>query len=259
MSAQHPQWNTVRVTILIDGDTTTVSGADGTSLWELHPGDALFHHEATPIAFDFTAPTTILSFVALIDDTTQSQSAVPVGYATPVIASPLMSGVIGYGLALLLEQKPVVGSAARAVDRLIRVMGREVLLQARGLAHVPIAPTTRDRAEEAIERHASDPGCTPSLIADTLSISLRQLQRAYRASGDTVQQSIRRARVEKALALLRDPSRQSLTVAEIARHCGFSGGSALARAMSALGCEAPLEVRRGLAAPSRDGTPHRPG
>jgi len=96
----------------------------------------------------------------------------------------------------------------------------------------------------AIVVRCSDPTLTPAVVAQDVRLSLRQLQRQFRERGTTIGREIRRTRVEQALTVLRDRTRDALSIDEVAESVGFSGGSSLARAMAAEGHVSPTRAAR---------------
>ncbi|VXB73583.1 hypothetical protein MICRO8M_50117 [Microbacterium sp. 8M] len=105
------------------------------------------------------------------------------------------------------------------------------------------ASSSLDRALSLIEKRYSDPALSAQAIADDVNVSLRQLERDFAALGRTIRQEIRRMRVLKAVALLRDPAAARLSVSSIAEQVGLSNGSSLARAMAAEGLASPRQHR----------------
>lgn len=100
-----------------------------------------------------------------------------------------------------------------------------------------------DRALSLIESRYADPALTAHAIADDVNVSLRQLERDFAVLGRTIRQEIRRIRVLRAVALLRDPATARLSVSCIAEQVGLSNGSSLARAMAAEGLASPRRYR----------------
>ncbi|WP_313137655.1 helix-turn-helix domain-containing protein [Paracoccus jeotgali] len=99
-----------------------------------------------------------------------------------------------------------------------------------------------DAAQGLIARRASDPALTPALLAETLGVSLRCLQRALAAVGDTASGAIAARR----MALVRDLLRQrsDLTVTACAAAAGFPDISRFTRDFRAAhGCT-PGQYRR---------------
>ncbi len=86
----------------------------------------------------------------------------------------------------------------------------------------------RGKADEIIRRNAHDPALTPSIVAKRLSISLRQLYRAFDGT-DGPAARIRKQRLELAAALLAGPSPHE-AVDVIAMRCGFCSPEYFSRA-----------------------------
>lgn len=77
------------------------------------------------------------------------------------------------------------------------------------------------RAQQAIELLLSDPGLSPALIARRIGVSLRYLQQIFAGSGEHPNQYIRRRRLERTHADLRDPLYAGQSIAEISQRWGF--------------------------------------
>lgn len=130
------------------------------------------------------------------------------------------------------------------VERLLQEMTIGVLVDNARSRVMPQSPNTFTVALSVIASQCSDAALRPSRIAEQVGLSLRQLQRVFSGHDTTVEQEIRRERVEQAVAMLRSPAYDALTVDQIARYVGFSNGSGLARAMTALGHPSPRQLRR---------------
>jgi AraC-like DNA-binding protein len=88
--------------------------------------------------------------------------------------------------------------------------------------------SVRARTEAIIFERATDPRLTPGLIAEELSISLRQLYRAF-DDAESPAALIRRRRLERAAELL--ASRRTLANVEaVAAECGFASAEYFSRA-----------------------------
>lgn len=83
-----------------------------------------------------------------------------------------------------------------------------------------------DIAADYVDGHSDDPALTPARLAERLGWSLRSLQLATRARGQTPAGLIREARVARARARLRDPAWQDRSVVAIAHASGFGSLSA---------------------------------
>ena len=185
----------------------------------------------------------MLSLIGSAGEGNREESDVAINGLLSLSASPLISGITGFGLALLADKHPGTSLDARALERMARVMVRELLAYSEGEIRFPERPSTYELALQVIRRDATQPNCSAGSIATELNVSLRNLEREFQQHGQTVRRAVRDARVLHALDLLRDPSRAGLTISQIAALTGFSGGSALAHAMSAVGHASPRSYR----------------
>jgi len=148
------------------------------------------------------------------------------------------------GRAGRAQSDEVSGFTAYYFERLLQEMMIGLLVSGSASTPVPQGPGTFLQAVAAITAQRADPGLSPRGVARHLNLSLRQLQRAFQARSTTVEREIRRARVQHAVALLRDRSYDTLSVEQIGQYSGFAGGSSLARAMAAEEFDSPARVRR---------------
>ncbi|AZS35912.1 hypothetical protein CVS47_00510 [Microbacterium lemovicicum] len=159
--------------------------------------------------------------------------------------NPLLAPTMDFiGRAGRAQSDEISGFTAYYFERLLQEMMIGLLVSASASTPVPQGPGTFLQAVAAITAQRADPALSPRSVARHLNLSLRQLQRAFQARSTTVEREIRRARVQHAVALLRDRSYDSLSVEQIGQYSGFAGGSSLARAMAAEGFESPARVRR---------------
>jgi AraC-like DNA-binding protein len=134
------------------------------------------------------------------------------------------------------------------LERLLQEMMIGILVDQARSRVIPQSPAAFTVALSVISSQCSDPDLLPSLIAEQVGLSLRQLQRVFSGHDTTIEKEIRRERVEQAIAMLRSPDYAALTVTEIARYVGFSNGSGLARAMNSVGTPSPRQIRAQSAA-----------
>lgn len=109
----------------------------------------------------------------------------------------------------------------------------------------------RRRALEEIMTRHRDPDLTPALVARSLGVSLRHLQRGFEQSGTTVAQQISIHRTESAAKLLSSPGGAALTVTEVARATGFGSAFELRSAFRARYGLLPSVFRSNNVAPAR--------
>lgn len=88
---------------------------------------------------------------------------------------------------------------------------------------VSVRPSMRlaQQIMRRIESDYADPELTPEGVAADLRISKRYLQALLTNSGTSFVRELNAVRLDKASALLTDPTSRSLSVAEIAFRCGF--------------------------------------
>lgn len=145
--------------------------------------------------------------------------------------------------AALVADVDTTGFSRYYFERLLQEMVLSLLIETAGANRVPRPTETYSLAMALIATQHPDPSLTAQRIARELRMSLRQLERVFRERATTITREIRRARVAEAVAMLRDESYRALTVDEIGRYVGFSGGSSLARAMANDGEASPAHIR----------------
>lgn len=93
------------------------------------------------------------------------------------------------------------------------------------------------RARDVIARHAVDPSLSPSDVARRTGVSLRRLQEAFQATGETVTDAIWDMRLEFARQRLASPSLRRFEVSRIAADAGFASAAHFTRRFRArFGC-----------------------
>lgn len=190
----------------------------------------------------------LLSIVIPAEALTGYEAPAP-GEVRPVApTSALLDPAVAFAeRAAAADSEPVSEFGNYYFERLLQEMVLGVAVEGTRAPRIgPAADVYRD-AMSTIFAQRADPNLTPSGVADQLKISLRQLQRAFRARELTPERAIRRARVEHALDLLAERTYDGLSIAEIGQYSGFSGGSSLARAMAQEGLATPSAVRRAAA------------
>lgn len=85
------------------------------------------------------------------------------------------------------------------------------------------------RALAFVEEHLADPELTPQRVAQAQGVSRRHLDALLNRTGATLAQTIWGRRLERAAALLHDPTWQDLSAFAIGVECGFKSGSHFSR------------------------------
>jgi AraC family transcriptional activator of tynA and feaB len=106
-----------------------------------------------------------------------------------------------------------------------------------------LAPALVQAAKDVANSRLADPELSPGLLARELNVSVRTLQRAFAATGDSVTAHIRHRRLEEArLALTASAGR--LNVSELAAHWQFADSSHFSRAFKKRYGQTPTEYVR---------------
>ena len=159
----------------------------------------------------------------------------------PVVV-PFGSGENPYAEALAR----LVGSAVREDDpapvhegELLELVGA---LASPGRPDGPAAYTAAARAY--VERHLRDRSLSATTVAAAIGLSPRHLSRVFAELGTTFPQHVLARRLELARTMLEDPAAGTMTIAEVAHHCGFASAAHFSNAFTARFGERAAEVRR---------------
>lgn len=157
---------------------------------------------------------------------------------------PMTSPVLAFARkTLLMDLEEASSLSIYYLERLAQEMAIGILVDNARSRVIPQSPTSFTVAQSVISAQCADANLRPATIAEQVGLSLRQLQRIFADHDTTIDQEIRRERVEQAIEMLSSPAYAGLSVTKIARYVGFSNGSGLARAMNALGHLSPRQVR----------------
>ena len=145
-----------------------------------------------------------------------------------------------------------VGAAARTEDA--QVVDEQTLLEL--VAALAGGPSRREdlsgahrlAARTYIDRHLGDPGLSAAQIAAAVGLSTRHLSRVFAEDDTSVPRYVLARRLDAARALLRKPDATSMTIAEIAHHCGFVSAAHFSSAFTTRFGERATDVRRDAAA-----------
>lgn len=125
-----------------------------------------------------------------------------------------------------------------------------------GAALEPAQPSSRspvthgivERTLKHLRERIEQRGLTAEAVSHALGISVRTLHRAFAAEHLTFAGTLRHMRLEVARQMLAQPRLAHVTVAEIARRCGFADGSHFVREFHQAFSITPSRWRRGLQA-----------
>jgi AraC-like DNA-binding protein len=102
----------------------------------------------------------------------------------------------------------------------------------------------RAAAQVYIDRHLREPALCATQVAAGVGISTRHLSRVFAEAGTSVPKHMLNRRLDAAQAMLLKPAASSLTIAEVAHHCGFTSAAHFSSAFTARYGERPTDVRR---------------
>ncbi|MFG3365007.1 helix-turn-helix domain-containing protein [Streptomyces sp. NPDC048156] len=104
-------------------------------------------------------------------------------------------------------------------------------------------PRSPQAAKDLAETHLADPELSGTMLARELNVSVRNLQRAFAAAGESVTAYIRQRRLEEARLALTAPSGRP-SVSELAAYWQFADSSHFIRAFKKHYGRTPTEYAR---------------
>jgi AraC family transcriptional regulator, positive regulator of tynA and feaB len=108
-----------------------------------------------------------------------------------------------------------------------------------------LAPALAQAAKDLADRRLADPELSATMLARELSVSVRTLQRAFTAAGESVTTYIRHRRLEEARLALTAPAGR-LSVSDLAAHWQFADSSHFIRAFKKQYGRTPTDYARSL-------------
>ncbi len=236
----------VRLYVVKRGAWTLGGAHDGTE-HTIAAGRFLLKHVGIPSHFE-TLP-----------DTTAKVLVLPAPLLTPLLGNRAITGAADTAEVRLLtahtnmlyQTMPDLGPAgAQAAHSTLIELAKAVARSRFDDTEPLLAPALAQAAKDLADTRLTDPGLSAVVLARELNVSLRTLQRAFAAIGDSVISYIRRRRLEEARLALATPSgRGRLSISELAAHWQFSDSSHFIRTFKKhYGCT-PSEYARFQASP----------
>jgi AraC-like DNA-binding protein len=139
------------------------------------------------------------------------------------------------------DQRELDAEAARTAER----MAVDLLTSAIDLARDDTSGTQavlRQRVKAYLNENLGDPDLTLDVVARANAISLRYLHLLFQDTGETAREYLRGRRLERAHDVLHGHGAE-VSVAEIARRCGFDSPSSFSRAYRSRYGQSPREAR----------------
>ncbi|MFF7651594.1 helix-turn-helix domain-containing protein [Streptomyces sp. NPDC007983] len=225
-----------------DSGTHTVSG-----------GQFLLRHGGRLANFE-TAPHTVAQNIIL-----------PAGALKPLLGGRTIKGPAdGAEVRLLVAHANMVHSTVadlspagvQAVRGTLIELAKAVAMRRFDDVEPLLTPALAQAAKDFADRHLADPELSPTMLARELNVSVRTLQRAFAATGESVTAYIRHRRLEEARLALTAPS--GLSISELAAHWHFADSSHFNRAFKKRYGQTPTEYARPTAVlPADAGSPRR--
>ena len=148
--------------------------------------------------------------------------------------------------AMLRDVVPLdVKSEATLHDSIIALIERALSIElgALGLEAQPERSIQLPQVQNYVLEHLADTRLNVATVAAVFGVSRRNVYNIFRASGSTPHAFIQRARLDRACTLLNEPEGRRLSVASVARQCGFSDPAHFSRAFRARHGVAPTTWR----------------
>jgi AraC family transcriptional activator of tynA and feaB len=106
-----------------------------------------------------------------------------------------------------------------------------------------LLPALTEAAKRLADRHLADPELSPTMLARELHVSVRTLQRAFAAAGESITSYIRHRRLDEARLALTAQSRRP-SISELAAYWHFADASHFVRAFKKRYNQTPAEYAR---------------
>ena len=135
-------------------------------------------------------------------------------------------------------------AAQYALERLLLDGARGMIVEADATAARKRGEGVYERTLALIRVKASDQEYSVAALAADLGLSERHLQRAFAEHDRSPRGTLRRARVDLALEMLRDPDADRLTLDEIALRSGFADATAMRACFVRESLDTPRRLRR---------------
>lgn len=215
----------------------------------LLPGDLSIYDSSRPYALASIEP-----FRSLVLMFPRELLPLPEGVVTALTGTRLSgsSGVarlVGRMLAPVADDLDPIGTSAggrmaRTAIDLIATAMTEQLTETHDRGHTGHEHRTLAlRVRAYIDAHLADPDLGPEMIAAAHFISLRHLQKVFKAEGETVTGRIRTRRLHRCAADLTNPAFASQPVSSIGARWGFPDAAHFSRVFKACHGVSPVEYR----------------
>jgi AraC family transcriptional regulator, positive regulator of tynA and feaB len=150
-------------------------------------------------------------------------------------------------LAAMLRDEALLDAQSDATlhDSIVALVERALAIElaARGLEAQAERTIQLARVQAYILEHLADPGLNVGRVAGVFGVSRRSLYNLFEPSGVAPHAFIQSAKLDRACELLHQPASRKISVAGIARQCGFADPAHFSRAFHARHGVAPTAWR----------------
>lgn len=241
---RHPK-NAVFATLLLEGETFFYQSG---RCMPVRAGDLIIYGTSTPYLYGVTRPMRQVQ----VDITAElvPRLAAPIRIDGSLRAGRLLTQPLRRELLDFIEA-PRADLATAAGQRVASLV--TVLVQ--GHAGCTAPDLRLLRAESFIAEHHADPDLDAGIVARSLAISARHLDRLFEAHGCTATQWIWQTRLAVARRMLSSEGPLPKNIGDVALQCGFATQAHFARVFKAAHGVTPSEYRREQAGRRRDAAP----
>jgi AraC family transcriptional activator of tynA and feaB len=218
----------------------TLGGRPDCGDYTVSAGQFLLRHVGRPSHFE-TAPHTSAKIVVL-----------PAATLKPLLGNRFVTGPVGSAeIRLLIAHTNMLHTTiaglspagVQAAHRTLLELAKAVAMRRFDDVEPRLAPALVQAAKELADRRLAEAGLSPMMLARELAVSVRTLQRAFAAAGESMTAYIRRRRLEEARLALAAPCHR-LSVSEIAAYWQFADSSHFIRAFKKHYGRTPAEYTR---------------
>lgn len=231
-----PDVDTIRIVFAAAGAMLVTPERADLPPIQLIKGEALYLHSSVGTHLNFPVNSTFLVVSvpqSAIDDAGLNLTA-PFGKI--MVPDSVLLPSMKYVESVAAVELPEDRMSQHVIQGQLRNQTISLLLTSKSLAESPpkLQLTLYQRAFRLMVAQASDPECSPATLAADLSVSLRNLQRAFSQEGTSVAGMLRKLRVDTAQQLLATPEGQASSLEQIAKRSGFTSRATLQRALRAM-------------------------
>ena len=187
-----------------------------------------------------------------VPDTTAKVLVLPAAMIKPLLGGRMLAGpadsaelrLLTAHTNMIYSTKPDLSPAGvQAAHSTLIELAKAVARQRYDDVEPLLAPCLAQAAKDLVDSRLADPELSADSLARELNVSVRTLQRAFTAAGETVISYIRQRRLEEARLALAAPSGH-LSVTELAAHWQFADSSHFIRAFKKHYGSTPTEYAR---------------